>query len=268
MSGLKRQFRILGSGSSGGVPRVGGNWGDCDPTEPKNRRSRCSLLVTQESNGDGDEGRTAVLIDTSPDLRNQLLDADIDWVDGVVYTHAHADQAHGIDDLRACAINRFRRVAIHADQETLDVLTSRFDYCFEGKSSYPAILEANLVTGPVTIEGGAGKITATSFPVDHGSCVSYGWRIGDMAYIPDVVGIDDETLATHMADLDVLIVDALRYTPHPTHSNVEQSLGWIARCNPKHAILTNLHVDLDYQTLKKELPDGVEPAYDGLTMTF
>lgn len=264
MSVTIRQFRILGSGSSGGVPRVGGNWGDCDPAEPKNRRSRCSLLVTQE----GEEGRTAVLIDTSPDLRNQLLDAEIDWIDGVIYTHAHADQAHGIDDLRACAINRFRRVDIHADQETLDVLTTRFDYCFEGKTGYPAILNAHLVDGPVTIDGPGGAITATSFEVDHGTCTSYGWRIGDMAYIPDVVAIDDETLASHMAGLDILIIDALRYTPHPTHSHVEQTLGWIAACQPKHAILTNLHVDLDYQKLKSELPDGVEPAYDGLTLRF
>jgi len=264
MTGAVRTFRILGSGSSGGVPRVGGNWGDCDPAEPKNRRSRCSLLVTQQ----GEEGVTTLLIDTSPDLRNQLLDAEVEWIDGVLYTHAHADQAHGIDDLRACAINRFRRVQIYADQETLDIMTTRFDYCFEGKTSYPAILEANLVDGPVTIAGDGGNVTATSFAVDHGSCTSYGWRIGNVAYIPDVVGIDDATFDTHLTGLDMLIVDALRYTPHPTHSHVEQTLGWIAKAAPKQAILTNLHVDLDYQTLKKELPDNVVPAYDGLSFSL
>ncbi len=257
MSGLK--FTILGSGSSGGVPRIGGHWGACDPAEPKNRRSRCSMLIEQ--------GETRALIDTSPDLREQVLKTGIDWVDGVFYTHAHADQAHGIDDLRVFALNRMKRVQVYGDAETLDTLTARFDYCFEGKAGYPPILLAETVTDqPVTIAGeGGGEITATPFPVDHGTCMALGWRVGGLAYIPDVLNLTDEAMAA-LQGLDVFVIDALRYKPHPTHAHLEKTLGWISELKPKHAVLTNLHVDLDYQTLKAELPQGVEPAFDGMVI--
>ena len=254
------KFTILGSGSSGGVPRLGNDWGACDPDEPKNRRSRCSLLV--------ERGGTAVLIDTSPDLREQMLKTGLDWVDGVLYTHAHADQAHGIDDLRVFALNRMKRVEIYADAETVDTLTTRFDYCFEGKSGYPPILMAETVTDkPVRIAApdGGGMVEAIPFPVDHGTCMALGWRVGGLAYIPDVLDLTDQARAV-LQGLDVFVIDALRYRPHPTHAHVEKTLEWIAELKPRRAILTNLHVDLDYQTLKAELPDGVEPAYDGMVI--
>lgn len=249
---------ILGSGSSGGVPRIGNNWGACDPNNPKNRRLRCSMLVEQ--------GDVTALIDTSPDMREQLLTTGHDWVDGALFTHSHADQAHGIDDLRVCAINRMRRVDVYGDAETLSVLSARFDYCFEGKGGYPAILDSHtLVPGEaatVTSETG-GEMQLLPFEVDHGGCPTLGFRVGGLAYTPDIVDVPDSAADT-LSDLDVWVVDALRYTPHPTHAHVEKTLKWIARFKPKRAILTNLHVDLDYETLRAELPDGVEPAYDGM----
>lgn len=244
---------ILGCGTSGGVPRLGHEWGACDPDEPKNRRSRCSIVVQ-------DKGST-VLIDTSPDMRQQLLDADIDDLDGVVWTHEHADQAHGIDELRVLAIRHRRRIEAWGDQETLDILSRRFDYCFhqlEG-SSYPAILNKNLITGPFDV----GNINFIPFQQDHGSIHSLGFRMGAVGYSNDLVNLSDEGFDI-LAGIDTWIVDAMRYTPHPTHVNLETALEWIERLKPRRAVLTNMHVDLDYQTLIRDLPAGVEPAYDGM----
>lgn len=261
---------VLGSGSSGGVPRIGNHWGACDPEEPKNRRRRCSLLVEQWQ--DDPAKKTVVLVDTSPDMREQLLGTDIEWIDGVLYTHDHADQANGIDDLRMVALNRMRRVSVWLDDATAKSLKHRFNYCFEQApgSGYPAILDAHRIEGsgkPVRVEGEGGTVTAIPFEVDHGEIKALGFRFGPLAYCADVVDISDDSFGL-IEGIECFIVDALRYKPHPTHAHVEKALGWIDRVQARHGILTNLHVDIDYQTLKGELPAHVEPAYDGLTVTL
>ncbi len=254
-------FRILGCGSSGGVPRLGGQWGDCDPANPKNFRTRCSALITRQ----GPAGTTRVLIDTSPDLRGQLLAAEVGELDGVVYTHAHADHVHGIDDLRMVVFNLRQRLQVWADGDTSDALLSRFGYAFvQPKGSpYPPILELNSIDGPVTIDGAGGPITLAPFQVNHGSIDALGFRIGDLAYLPDAAKIPDDVWPM-LEGLGTWVVDALRRTPHPTHSHLAQTLDWIARAAPRRAVLTNMHNDMDYATLCGELPDHISPAYDGM----
>ncbi|HAJ21956.1 MAG TPA: phosphoribosyl 1,2-cyclic phosphodiesterase [Rhodospirillaceae bacterium] len=243
--------RILGCGSSGGVPRLGTGWGACDPKEPRNRRSNCSLLIT-----DGDR---RILIDTAPDMREQLLLADVHSLDAVFYTHLHADQAHGIDDLRGLSLLSRRRVPVYAVPEVMDLLKDRFDYCFKQVKDYPPILDSHVLEGPVDVAG----FPVTPFQVRHGSIDATGYRVGDIGYIPDVSDIHDDGMAI-LHGVSVLIVDALRYRPHPSHTHVDKTLAWIRRIQPKQAILTNMHVDLDYRTLVRTLPSGVIPAYDGL----
>ncbi len=249
------RITILGCGSSGGVPRIGNEWGACDPAEPKNRRRRCSILVA--------DGDTTVLVDTSPDLREQLLDADVDDLDAVIWTHDHADQTHGIDELRVLAIRHRRRVVTWGDKATLDSLGAKFGYCFAqpADSWYPAILESNEITGPFTI----GDLEIVPIEQDHGSMPSLGLRFGPVGYSNDCVTLPEAAFAA-LAGIRVWIVDALRYRPHPTHAHLERTLEWIARLKPERAIITNMHVDLDYHTLKRELPPGVEPAYDGMVI--
>jgi phosphoribosyl 1,2-cyclic phosphate phosphodiesterase len=258
------RFTILGCGSSGGVPRIGGVWGDCDPTNPKNRRRRCSLLVERV------EGNTItrVLIDTSPDLREQLLDAGVGSLDAVVYTHSHADHVHGLDDLRAVVINSGARLPVWADEPTTDALISRFGYAFvQPKGSpYPPILELNSIDGSVSIDGPAGPIVFEPIRVDHGSMEALGFRIGDVAYVPDVVRIPDAAWG-QLDGLSCLIIDALRRKPHPTHAHLALTLEWIAQARPLSAVLTNMHVDLDYHTLCDELPAHIRPAFDGMVLT-
>ncbi|MDA7428845.1 MBL fold metallo-hydrolase [Primorskyibacter aestuariivivens] len=259
------RFTILGCGSSGGVPRLGGHWGDCDPENPKNRRRRCSMLVER----DGPEGTTSVLIDTSPDLRSQLLDTGTGRLDGVVYTHAHADHVHGIDDLRMIVFNMKARLPVWADGDTQNALLSRFGYAFvqpEG-SPYPPILDLHTIKGDVTIEGAGGPITFTPFEVDHGSIDALGFRIGGLAYLPDVADIPDAAWPV-LEGLDIFVVDALRRTPHPTHAHLDKTLDWIARAKPARAVLTNMHIDLDYETVKAETPDNVTPAYDLMQLSL
>lgn len=260
-------FTILGCGSSGGVPRIGGYWGDCDPANPKNHRRRCSLLVQRTGEG----GTTNVLIDTSPDMRQQLLDADVGTLNGVLYTHEHADHIHGIDDLRVTAINARERVNVWADQRTFDHLMRRFSYCFvqPADSEYPPICNINHIEPQtdVIVNGPGGSVTARPFVQIHGSINSLGFRIGSLAYSSDLNDIPDESLDA-LADLDVWIVDALRRTPHPSHFSLDDALQWLERINPKRAILTNMHVDMDYDTLRAELPDNVEPAFDGMQLTL
>lgn len=257
------RFTILGCGSSGGVPRLGGHWGDCDPENPRNRRRRCSMLVER----DGADGTTSVLIDTSPDLRSQLLDTGTGRLDGVVYTHAHADHVHGIDDLRMIVFNMRRRVPVWADGDTQNDLLSKFGYAFvqpEG-SPYPPILTMKTISGPFEIDGPGGPIPFLPFKVGHGSIDALGFRIGGLAYLPDVADIYDKAWET-LQDLDYWVLDALRRTPHPTHAHLAQSLEWIARAKPKHAVLTNMHIDMDYETVSAETPDHISAAYDGLTL--
>jgi phosphoribosyl 1,2-cyclic phosphate phosphodiesterase len=254
---------ILGCGSSGGVPRIGNNWGECDPKEPKNRRQRCSVLL-EKREGDA---LTRVLIDTSPDLVNQLNSVDAGALDGVWFSHEHADHTHGIDDLRQVAINMRSRVPVWADRDTADMLLSRFSYCFftPPGSSYPPILEMHGLSAgtPVSVQGAGGEILAMPFAVHHGDIEALGFRIGDVAYTPDLMNIPDESLA-HLEGLDVWIIDALRRTPHPSHFSLDDALAWIKRLKPRCAILTNMHIDMDYKTLCAELPDGIKPAHDGM----
>jgi phosphoribosyl 1,2-cyclic phosphate phosphodiesterase len=257
---------VLGCGSSPGVPRIGGDWGACDPDNPKNRRRRCSILVQKIY---ADDRVTNVLVDTSPDMREQVLDAGIKTLDGVLYTHAHADHIHGIDDLRAFWINSGERVDIYADEVTLKRLREAFGYCFEAPEGgfYPPILQAHELRPwePVEIDGAGGALLSLPFNQRHGPINSLGFRFGSLAYSPDVSDLNP-TAVEALQDLDVWIVDALRDKPHPSHFSLRESLEWIERINPKRAILTHMHVDLDYETLRRELPANVEPAYDGMVI--
>lgn len=258
---------ILGCGSSGGVPRPALGWGDCDPAEPKNRRRRCSILVERQ----GPAGTTCVLVDTSPDLREQLLSADVQSLDGVLMTHDHADHTHGIDDLRALVLHNHRRVRVHADERTQNSLRTRFGYLFETPpgSSYPPILDLDeLGAGrSQTIDGAGGPIEALPFRVEHGpNYEALGFRFGGLAYLPDVSLIPAAAMET-LADLDVLILDCLREKPHPSHFHLAQSLATIAALRPKRAILTNLHSDLDYANLSSRLAEGIDVAFDGMRIT-
>jgi phosphoribosyl 1,2-cyclic phosphate phosphodiesterase len=259
------KFTILGCGSSGGVPRPALGWGDCDPNNPRNRRRRTSLLVERR---DG-SGLTRALVDTSPDLREQLIDAQVDWLDGVFFTHAHADHTHGIDDLRALVIKNRRRVDVYLDALTAGALHARFGYCFRAPpgSEYPPIVtEHRLEPGrSVTIQGQGGAITALPLLQEHGGIPSIGFRFGGLAYSCDLSGLPSASIAA-LEGLDVWVLDALRYLPHPSHFSVDDALAWIERIKPARAILTNLHSDLDFKHLRAKLPPHVEPAYDGLTI--
>lgn len=258
---------ILGCGSSGGVPRIGGDWGRCDPANKKNRRRRCSILIRRT----GAAGTTTVLVDTSPDLREQMLAADVAAIDGVVYTHEHADHTHGIDELRAFFLRQRRRVPVWADEMTGQMLVTRFGYCFYTSpgSDYPPILDLNRLTAdrPISVSGAGGPIELLPFRVNHGSIDALGFRIGNIAYTPDLNGIPDGSRDA-LSGLDVWIVDALKRSPHPSHFCLAETLQWIERLKPRRAVLTNMHVDLDFDTLVAELPKGVEPAYDGLELAF
>jgi phosphoribosyl 1,2-cyclic phosphate phosphodiesterase len=259
---------ILGCGASPGVPRIGNDWGACDPNESRNRRTRCALLVERF---DGQERPTRVLVDTGPDLRAQLLAANVDAIDGVVYTHAHADHLHGIDDLRAFWLNTRRLVDIYADDPTTERLIAAFRYCFETPPGafYPPILKRHPMAtdSPLTINGPGGPITLVPFAQRHGDIDSLGLRIGRLAYSCDVSGFPDESLP-FVSDLDVWILDALRYDTHPSHLSVREALEWIDRMRPARAVLTHMHLDLDYRRLAAELPEGVEPAFDGMEIEF
>ena len=254
---------LLGTGSSGGVPRVGGDWGACDPAEPRNRRRRCGALVQKE----GAAGAlTNILIDTSPDLREQLLDAGVTHLDGVIYTHDHADQSHGIDDVRALAIRQRSAIPVYFDPYARGSLMTRFEYCFVGGKGYPAILSPHTVVNDgqaFSVCGPAGAVEFLPVAMVHGAIPCMGYRIGDVAYCNDVNALPASTMR-RLAGLDVLIIDALRYAPHPSHAHLDQALEWIEALKPARAVLTNLHVDMDYRTLLETLPPNVEPGFDGM----
>jgi phosphoribosyl 1,2-cyclic phosphate phosphodiesterase len=252
---------VLGCGSSAGVPRIGGDWGDCDPADPRNRRSRCSILVERIGKG----GTTRALVDTTPDLRSQLLAAGVGLLDGVAYTHPHADHLHGIDDLRTVVQNRRARLPVWADAETSELLLSRFAYCFvqPAGSLYAPILDLQPIDGPFEIDGPGGAIPFRPVRVHHGRIEALGFRIMDFAYLPDVSSIPEETWP-ELAGLDTWMLDALRRKPHPTHAHLAQSLEWLLRAAPRRGVLTNMHNDLDYAAVAAELPANVVPAYDGM----
>ena len=257
-------FTILGCGASMGVPRAALGWGACNPDNPKNRRRRCPLLVERE-NGTG--GRTTILVDTTPDCSNQTIDAGVTRIDAVLFTHAHADHCHGIDDLRPFFIKQRQRVPAYLDASTAEVLLTRFDYCFVTPpgSDYPPILDARPISAgtPFTVEGEGGPITVMPVLHQHGNIPALGFRFDGVAYSPDLNAMPDESAAA-LDDLDVWIVDALRYKPHPSHLSLDETLDWIARLKPRRAVLTNMHTDIDYDEVGRRVPDHVTPAHDGL----
>jgi phosphoribosyl 1,2-cyclic phosphate phosphodiesterase len=249
------KVRILGCGTSTGVPRIGNDWGACDPDEPRNRRRRVSILVGA--------GGTSILVDTTPDMRDQLIDAGTGAVDAIVWTHEHADHAHGIDDVRQLFHNRGRAIPGYAGERTLRSLTSRFDYVFEGKWGYPATVKARPITGSLTI-GGIGLRT-TEQP--HGAITSTGLLFThdgkSIGYSTDFNDLTDD-MATLFEGVDLWIVDALRHHPHPTHSHLDQTLGYIERLRPGRAVLTHMDNSMDYRSLLRQLPPHVEPGFDGM----
>jgi len=257
---------ILGCGSSAGVPRPALGWGRCDPNNPKNRRRRCSLLAERTSH----HGTTRILIDTSPDLREQLIDANVDHIDAAFLTHEHADQTHGIDDLRSVVLHQRRRIPTYLNQSTAKDIMHRFSYCFVSPpgSDYPPILTQHAIEAGEsrTIEGKGGEVTLSAFILEHGNIPALGYRIGDAAYTPDVSDIPRESWPL-LENLDLWIVDGLRHAPHPSHFSVSDALAWIERFKPRRAVITNLHSDLDYEDLRVSLPPDVQPAYDGMRLT-
>ncbi len=258
---------ILGSGSSAGVPRPALGWGACDPNNPKNRRRRCSMLAEKA----GPNGITRVLIDTSPDLREQLIDANVDHLDAVFLTHEHADQTHGIDDLRSVVLHQRRRIPVYLNKSTGKDILTRFAYCVEQApgSDSPAILEQRSIEAGETqsVEGKGGALALTAFILQHGNIPALGYRIGNAAYTPDLNDIPPESFHA-LEDLDLWIIDALRYAQHPSHFSLDDALSWIAKFKPRRAVLTNLHSDLDYEVLRTKLPPGVEAGYDGMRLTI
>lgn len=256
---------VMGCGSSGGVPRIGGDWGVCDPDNPKNRRRRCSLLI--EGWTEGSDLPTRIVIDTGCDLREQLLSAEVDRVDAVLYTHEHADHTHGIDDLRVLALNNRRRVDVYFTAEAANRIVPSFAYCFTAppNSGYPPILNQNLIEAdqPLVVDGPGGSITITPFEQEHGDITSLGFRVGGFAYSCDLSGIPERSRAA-VSGLDTWILDALRPAPHPSHLSLSEALALVEDLKPRHAVLTNLHVDLDYAQTDAMTPDHVRPAYDGL----
>ncbi|MEL6475943.1 MAG: MBL fold metallo-hydrolase [Pseudomonadota bacterium] len=262
------RFTILGCGSSGGVPRIGPegpNWGACDPDNPKNRRTRCALLVQRLGAG----GVTNVLIDAGADIRHQLMAAGVGLLDAVVFTHDHADHVHGIDDLRMVVFNRRACLAAWMDAATEATLMRRFGYVFEQPpgSSYPPIMERHRIDGPLEIDGAGGVIRLDGFYVPHGEIEALGFRIGPLAYLPDVSAMSEAGWAA-VEGAACWVLDSLRWTPHPSHANVETALAWIAQAAPGEAILTNLHIDLDHAELNAMTPDTVTPAHDGLVREY
>ena len=262
------RFTILGCGSSGGVPRIGPagpNWGACDPNNPKNRRRRCALLVQRI----GPEGRTSVLIDAGADLREQLIGARCGHLDAVVLTHDHADHVHGLDDLRMVVFNRGARLPTWSDGPTGETLMRRFRYLFETPegSNYPPILDLVPIDGPIRIDGAGGMLELRPFEVVHGEIMALGFRIGELAYIPDISEMTADAWAA-CAGLDCWVLDALRLKPHVSHANLETALKWIAQAAPRRAILTNMHIDMDHAAVAAATPDHVMPAHDGLKLDY
>ncbi len=262
---MSTTLTILGCGPSGGVPRLGPDWGKCDPQNPKNRRRRCAVLVQKKTQA----GETNVLIDTPPDLREQLIDVGVKLLDGVLFTHDHADHTHGIDDLRPICYEKGRLVDCYFDNDTGASLKQRFSYCFSRNrnSSYAPILRAHVLTDSESfrINGAGGRLTFLPIRQVHGDMTTLGFRVGNLAYSPDVSDLAEEAQAD-LEGLDVWIVDALRRTPHPCHFHLERTLEWAAILKPKMVVLTHMTTDLDYETLRKELPENVRPAFDGMVI--
>jgi len=272
---MTMRVTILGCGSSGGVPRIGNDWGVCDPANPKNRRKRCSILVEQWE-GEAEppqDARTILLVDTSPDLREQLLMTQTGRLDALLFTHEHADQTHGIDDVRALAYRMGKRIPTYMDHPSRDEIAGRFHYLFEKPEGrvHPPILDLQplLQDGDqIAIDGPGGSIDVEYLAVSHGPTPSGGFIFNkSVAYTPDVWGVPDAVIE-RVQGLEYWIMDSLRYNEHPTHAHADRSLQWIAKSNIGQAVLTNLHIDMDYDILNQELPGRHGPAYDGMTLTI
>jgi phosphoribosyl 1,2-cyclic phosphate phosphodiesterase len=247
-------LRILGSGTSSGVPRIGNDWGSCDPADPRNRRTRASILI--------EAGGATILVDSSPDMRQQLLDADIATIDAVIWTHEHADHTHGIDDLRQLFHARGAPVPGYARAETLATLEVRFGYCFAGRYGYPPTTSGHLLTDAADIAG----IAVTCVDMPHGEITSAGLRFDhegrSIGYATDFSAVTDE-MRKLFEGVDLFVVDALRHKPHPTHPHLAMTLDLIASARPKRTFLTHMDQTMDYATLAAELPAGIEPGVDG-----
>lgn len=267
------RVHVLGCGSSGGVPRIDGDWGSCDPNNPRNRRTRCSILLERASDLTQLESgvATRLLVDTSPDLRHQMLSVGVTSIDGVAFTHTHADQCHGIDDVRAFVYQRRAQLPAFASPETVADLNARFGYIFqtpEGSLYPPLLMMASVPSeGSFQVEGPGGTLQGSIFDVEHGDAPCSGFRFGPLAYTPDVNRLDDIARA-HIRGASAWIVDALRPKPHPSHAHLAMTLDWIGEMEPTLGVLTNLHVDMDYESLVGTLPNGVRPAYDCLSITL
>lgn len=252
------KVRILGSGTSSGVPRIGNDWGQCDPAEPRNRRLRASILVETAS--------TRILVDTSPDMREQLLAANISKLDAVIWTHDHADHCHGLDDLRQLYHARGAPVCGFARPETLALLEERFGYVFHGRSGYPAMATISALTDQMTI----GDIMIRAVDQPHGDITSAGLRFESagtaIGYATDF-HMMTEAMRSLYHSLDIWVVDALRERPHPTHPHLGATLGWISELEPSTAVLVHMDQSMDYRTLCSSVPPGIVPGYDGLELT-
>ncbi|MCI4678335.1 MBL fold metallo-hydrolase [Rhodoblastus acidophilus] len=257
---------ILGCGSSAGVPRVAQGWGECDPNNPKNRRRRCAILVEKR----GEREPTRLLVDAGADLREQLIATEVHRLDAVLLTHAHADHIHGLDDLRPLTMAMHRKIDVFFDPPTWAAVGSRFDYLFETPpgSNYPPLLIPHVFDyGRSFAHGGpAGEIDVLPFRLNHGDIDAVGFRFGACAYTPDVKYVPPESME-FLENLDLWIVDALRHKHHPSHLSVAETLELIAHFKPKRAVLTNLHTDLDYEVLRRNLPANIEPAYDFMRLS-
>lgn len=250
---------ILGCGASGGVPLITGSWGTCDPANPKNKRTRASLLIQAEGQN--------FLIDTAPEMREQLIREKIHRIDAVLYTHDHADHVHGIDDLRQLYFTYKEKIPIYGDQKTLERLRISFSYLFDSGPDVPKIYQSFLVTHEIKPSFSLGALDIQCFEQDHGYSTSLGYRFGSLAYSTDVVRLSEKAFRM-LEGVDTWIVDCLCHEEKPTHSHLSQTLEWIERVKPRRAILTHLNHTMDYERLRKELPVSVEPAYDGMALDF
>ncbi|MDO5529928.1 MAG: MBL fold metallo-hydrolase [Paracoccus sp. (in: a-proteobacteria)] len=267
MSGDLIRVTILGCGSSGGVPRIGGHWGRCDPANPKNRRRRCAILIDRIGPG----GLTRALVDTGPDLVPQMLDADVTTLDAVIWTHAHADHIHGIDDLRQMAYNARALVPGFADAATQAALRERFGYIFETPpgSYYPPICDLRDMPADLVIDGAGGALRINPFTVAHGNIEALGLKIdtarGGIIYLPDASDIPEAGWDI-IARPEIFICDALRREPHPSHAHFAQAVEWITRSGAARGVLTNMHLDMDYAEIARESPSHISPAHDGMVI--
>jgi len=261
-------FTLLGTGSSGGVPRIGNQWGNCDPTNSKNRRRRCAMLIEQVGDGGG---KTSILIDAGADMREQMLSADVSELDGVLLTHSHADHIFGLDDLRQMAISLRRSIDVYMTEQTSTVVRQAFGYCFEQApgSSYPSFCNEHRIdhARELVIEGAGGKVSVLPFLVEHGDIEALGFRIGGTVYLPDIKRVSREASIHALQGVDTLVLDALRRKEHPSHLNLAEALELSAEHQPRRTILTNMHSDLDYGELMAALPEGVSAGYDGMRFT-